>query len=249
MLVKCMISFFLLVIASFTLANNEDLNKSTYKQPHIIRLGTKAHWEPYHLNVPDGADGIAVRSVACIMARINQPFVIEKKPWKRVQFETKNHKLDGFFAASKNDKRDVYAVQSEVFLPQIRNLYFLKSHHQLNTEKYTLDYIKSNFLIGARAGSNALHALEKKNYNVSLTPQTENQLLQALERNRVNAIIENSLVFDTLIKKTKRDPDDFHKVLFGKKNMGVYFGRHFLAKKPGFLAKFNRNIPPCSLLN
>jgi ABC-type amino acid transport substrate-binding protein len=239
---------FLYAFSSFSLLANESLKLSSTEQPYVVRLGTKVHWAPYHLDTPHGADGLAVRAVACIMSRINQPFIIEKKPWKRVQFETQNHKLDGFFAASKNDERDGYAIQSDVFLPQVRYLYILKKKHSEDIETYSLEYIENNFQIGARAGSNALHAVQKKGFNVGLIAQNENQLLHALELGRVNAIIENSLVFEDLLKNTKRNTDDYHKVIFGKKSMGVYFSRNFLAKNPDFLAKFNQNIPPCAVI-
>jgi len=67
---------FLLIIHSATAVSHA---------PHIISMGTKQHWVPYHIDLKDGVDGLAVRALACIMARINQPYVIHKLPWARAQ--------------------------------------------------------------------------------------------------------------------------------------------------------------------
>ena len=133
------------------------LAESTYS----IQLGTKVEWTPYHMDTPLGGDGMAVRAVACIMSRINQPFMIQKRPWKRAQEETKVGQLDGFFSASKNDTRDSYATLSKVFLPQERIFYSLKKHINIPLESYTLDYIHLHVSVGARDGSNTLNSLKK----------------------------------------------------------------------------------------
>jgi hypothetical protein len=50
---------------------------TAYAAPqYVIKLGTKKEWAPYHINTPDGSDGVAVRMLACIMVRLNQPFEI-----------------------------------------------------------------------------------------------------------------------------------------------------------------------------
>ena len=231
---------FCLVIFSFSVAA---------ESPYIIKLGSKVEWVPYHLETPHGSDGIAVRALACIMSRINQPFVIHKLPWKRAQEETKVGKLDGFFSASRNEIRDGYATLSEVFLPQERIFYTLKEKIRLPLEAYTIEYIKENVSVGARYGSNTLHSLKKENYNIGAAPQTQSQLLKMLELGRIGAVLENSLVFPDLVQKMGKSMLDFYQVPQKKKNMGVYFGHQFLTKHPDFLKKFNQNVQACSLLS
>ncbi len=214
----------------------------------VVHLGTKVQWSPYHVDTPHGADGIAVRALACIMARINQPFQIKKVPWKRAQEETRTGALDGFFSASKNDKRDRYATLSKVFLPQERVFYSIKGKVNVPLKDYTLNYIHKNVLVGARHGSNALNSLKKGQYKIGSTPQTQNQLLTMLELGRFGAVLENSLVFPELVKDSGKSMTDFYPVVQKTKNMGVYFGHLFLAKHPDFLETFNRQVQPCSLL-
>jgi len=219
------------------------------ESPYIIKLGSKVEWAPYHIDTRHGSDGIAVRAVACIMSRINQPFMIHKRPWKRAQEETKVGKLDGFFSASKNEKRDEYATLSNVFLPQERIFYTLKETINLPLEEYTLEYIHENVNVGARYGSNTLHSLQEGNYKIGATPQTQSQLLKMLELGRVGAVLENSLVFPDLVQKMGKSMLDFYQVTQQKKNMGIYFGHQFLENYPDFLEKFNQNVKACSLLN
>lgn len=214
----------------------------------VLILGTKQEWAPYHINTDHGADGLAVRAVACVMARINQPFKIIKLPWARAQYNTEHGSLDGFFAASQNEVRDSYATLSELFLPQERVFYLLKSKANQALSAYTIEYIKEHMSVAARAGSNALVSLQKGDFNIQATPLLQDQLLVMLENGRVDAVLENSLVFPELIKNAGKNLDDYHAVVYQTKNMGVYFGRNFLQRNPEFLARFNANLPPCSLL-
>lgn len=233
----------LIILASCLICS---LNALARADNHVLVLGSKLNWKPYHVATEYGSDGIAVRAIACIFARMNQPYSIEKKPWARVQHETKNGSLDGFFSASQNAERDSYATLSKVFLPQQRSFYILKKHN-IN-QSLQLEDIKRQLTFAARAGSNALHSLHKKGYPVIVTPKSEQQLLMSLDKQRVGAILENTLVFESLIRKEGRSLDEFYKVPLEEKRMGVYFSNRYLKKYPEFLAKFNNNVVPCSLL-
>jgi len=210
----------------------------------VVKLGTKKEWPPYHIDTPSGADGIAVRTVACIMARINQPFTIHKKPWKRVQFETKVNHLDGFFSASQNEVRDSYATLSNLFLPQQRVFYAKTNTVNLPFEQFTLEYIQSK-KIAARAGSNALHSLKLGEYNIVAAPKTQQALVKMLEEQRVDVILENSLVFEKTILDLGKEKTDYYALVKETKNMGVYFSHLFLERNKSFLERFNNNIQPC----
>ncbi|OUS28391.1 hypothetical protein A9Q99_12785 [Gammaproteobacteria bacterium 45_16_T64] len=216
--------------------------------PHIVTLSTKASWPPYHKDIDPGADGIAVRAVACIMARINQPFTINKVPWARAQGLTKEGKSDGFFSASQNDVRDSYAAQSDVFIPQTRAFYTLKQHVPIAINNYDVEYIRAHMTVSARFASNALKSLEKDNFSIAGKPKSEDLLFRMINANRVGAILENTIVFRGLLEKHQRKIDDYVEIIYQTKNMGVYFSLAFLTSHPTFLSAFNRHIPPCSLL-
>ncbi|WP_448548971.1 substrate-binding periplasmic protein [Thalassotalea fusca] len=211
----------------------------------VAQLGTKVEWEPYHVNTPEGADGIAVRAVSCILTRINQPFQINKMPWARVQIATQHGQLDGFFAASQNNERDTYATLSDLFIPQQRVFYFNKRMLKHTAESYDIDFIKKHVKVSARNGSNALHSIESSGFMVESHPNTQHQLLNMLDTGRIEAVLENSLVFESLIKESNKDMADYLQVTYQMKNMGVYWSHKYLTDNPEFLARFNRNIVPC----
>ncbi len=216
--------------------------------PHIITLATKVKWEPYHLDIESGADGIAVRALACVMARINQPYVIHKVPWSRAQGLVKTGKVDGFFSASRNVERDSYATLSEVFIPQTRAFYTLKTHLPTSLDDYTIDYIHANIVVAARTASNALTSLKNNGFTIAGTPKSEDLLFKMINAPRVGAIFENRAVFKRLLKSEESSFDDYVEVVFETKNMGVYFGQPFLLAHPNFLEMFNSQVPHCSLL-
>jgi hypothetical protein len=50
--------------------------------------------------------------VRCAMDMINQPYTITKVPWGRAQRRTEDGTYDGFFIATKNDKRGAEGLGS-----------------------------------------------------------------------------------------------------------------------------------------
>ncbi|GHF94581.1 hypothetical protein [Thalassotalea marina] len=225
------------------------VNLFAFERDYIVRLGSEVEWAPYHVSTAKGADGMSVRAVACIMARINQPYTIDKLPWKRAQVMTKVGQLDGFFSASKSDDRDIFAVQSKVFLPQKRSFFLLKSRLTKPLETYTPEYIKQHLLTAGRQGSNALHSLENHGYNIAVKTRDTASLIEVLKHHRADAILDNELVLLNDIKGTTFKPSDFLIVALEEHPMGVYFAKEFLQKRPQFLADFNREVDACTLIS
>lgn len=221
---------------------------SAQSADRVLTLGSKVEWDPYHIDTGSGADGLAVRALACIMTRMNQPFVIRKLPWSRAQLMTRNGQLDGFFSASQNKERDAYATQSLTFLPQTRRLYVLKPKDQTVTARLTLADAQKNLTVAARHQSNALKAAREAGLNVILTPQSAGELMELLKAGRVDGVVENDLVFAREIEAAGLSSEKTINLILGKKDMGVYFGHRFLAEHPRFLTQFNTHVPACSLL-
>lgn len=215
---------------------------------HILKLGSKVEWAPYHIDTGEGADGLAVRALSCIMARMNQPYTIRKMPWARAQAMTKSGQLDGFFAASQNAERDSYAQQTAVFLPQVRRLYVLRKRGLVPVSGLDLNYAIANFTVAARHQSNALKTAEKLGFKILLTPQNANELMELLAAGGVHAVVENELVFDEKLRFAGFSQDEVHSLVIGQKNMGVYLGYQYLERHPRFIERFNAHVPACSLL-
>ena len=206
-----------------------------------VKFGTQ-HWPPYQYYQDGRLKGVAIDALNCIMKRLNAPFDIVVRPWLRVQREVANGSLDAFFAASKSDKRDEFAIQSAPFIKQTWEFYLLKDYqHPLQIE-----YIKSHANIAARQNSNVLEWLNIHHYKVLVTPLNVDSLIRTLKSRRVDAIMENSEVFYHHLKLSGEDPDQFVSIKNIDHHLGVYFGKDFVRSNVEFLSEFNANTSYCS---
>lgn len=64
---------------------------------------------------------------------------------------------------------------------------------------------------------------------------------------RVDAVMENSLVFEAVCKKLGIPMNKFKTVQFKNQPLGVYFGKIFLKEYPNFLEEFNKYTAACAL--
>ncbi len=72
-------------------------------------------WAPYHYIKAGQIQGKAVEAVDCVLSKMKQDYQIIMLPWMRAQMNTKSGIFDAFFSASDSDKRDKFAVHSNVF--------------------------------------------------------------------------------------------------------------------------------------
>lgn len=207
--------------------------------PKKLLLATQ-QWPPYQTYNNNTLDGIAVRVVKCVLEKMNQPYEIKVYPWKRAQVMVERGKYHGFFAASKNEARDQYAVQSGVIAEQKWNWYVLNDS--------LLDpgdtSFKKKASVSARAGSNMRKWLEKNGYNIITEPKDTQSLFKILKVKRVDAVLGSELVAKDVIAKFNLS-DKIKIVLNRNKPLGVYFSKKFLSENPKFLEQFNRLIKEC----
>ncbi len=207
--------------------------------PKKLLLATQ-EWPPYQTYDNNILNGVAVRVVECALKKMNQPYVINVFPWKRAQMLVEKGKYHGFFAASKNNTRDQYAVQSGVIAAQKWKWYILNDS--------SLDpgdtSFKEKASVSARAGSNMRSWLEKNGYNVKTQPQTTEVLFRMLEIKRVDAILASEMVAKDVIVKLNLS-DKINTVLNRNKPLGVYFSKKFLDDYPQFLNQFNELVLEC----
>lgn len=205
-------------------------------KPPVVHLGTQVWW-PYQF---DENTGVAVEAVKCVMDKMGQPYDIKVTAWARAQAETRDGKLDGFFAASKNAARNEYAVQSKPFIKQKWAFYVLKK----NADTLTLskDGLK-NAKGGARKNAATERWLTVNGYTVGATPSDCDKLIKMMMKGRMDYAMENTTVFEYYVSKIPGlSMDKFIAVENIDKHLGVYFSKSFLAKYPGFLNDFNTAI-------
>ncbi|OIQ20680.1 MAG: hypothetical protein BM556_01710 [Bacteriovorax sp. MedPE-SWde] len=225
------------------------LSFQCFGQAQVIELGTQSNWRPYQYTENSNVRGIAIEALDCIFTQMNIPYNVTVYPWARAQHLTKTGRVDGFFSASKNKKRDSYAKLSTLFLPQKRSFYIYKNNIRIPISNIDLAFIKTKHT-SARVGSNALHFLHKNNYKVvPPTKESEHSYFQ-MQRGRVFAYLENDLVFQEFLNQSKTYKEsDFIKVPAMEKNLGVYFSNKFLMKNRQFLEEFNKYASRCSLID
>lgn len=209
--------------------------------PIVIQLVTH-DLPPYSfINKKGQADGLAMQRVSCALQLLKLPHKIRFVPWARAQMLARKGEADAFFAASQSFERDEYAVLSSVIAPQEWRWYWLKK----TTLNPTAADFKSRAHVGSFLGGNMLEWLVKNNYQVTAKPVDNPQLLKMLLAGRVDAILANNLVMDSLVMQAGAD-NKVTSVLEQNKPLGVYFTKTFLAKNDtNFLPLFNQAMDIC----
>jgi polar amino acid transport system substrate-binding protein len=206
-----------------------------------VRLATH-ELPPYSFTSNTGLqEGIAVKRVKCAFDRIKVPVVVEFLPWARAQLHAREGLADGFFAASQSAERESWAVMSAIIAPQQWHWYLLKDS--------ALDPKSSSFKqqasVTSFVGANMLSWLSENGYRVEANPFTNQQLLDMLLSKRLDAILANRLVMESLLAE-HRAIGKIRSVLEQDKPLGIYFGKVFLAKAgTDFLPRLNRAIQDC----
>lgn len=162
-------------------------------------------------------------------------------PWKRAQSMVRHNTAEGFFAASHNLDRDRYAVMSEIIAEQKWTWYLLKN----NTLDPSADDFKQRGVVTSFLGANMQKWLLQNDFQTINNPPQDNQkLLSFLLSGRVDAILANDQVMNSLIDEFGHK-EKVRSALNRNKPLGVYFAKDFLASQPLFLEQFNKAIRYC----
>lgn len=213
---------------------------SGFGEPPVIL--TTHDLPPYSFRNAEGEiGGLAGSVVGCVFEGIGRQVEIHIVPWKRAQIEVERGQAHGFFAASKNDYRDSYAVMSEIIADQKWTWYLLsETAGNPNSDDFRTGRVVSSFL-----GANMQGWLIENSYRtVEYPPQDNEALLDMLLKKRFDAILANNQVMDSLLRSQKQS-EQVRKILLRNKPLGVYFSKAFLASEPDFLQKFNAEVPKC----
>ncbi len=209
--------------------------------PATVRLGTQDR-APYGYYQPDGSfDGLAVRTVKCAFKGMGQEYSIGVYPWERVQALAKIDQLDAFFPASDRDDRVEWTEGSAPIADQ-KWVWYLRAGSKLDPKSAEF---KSQAKVGAHFGSARLKMLEKEQYQVVLTSQTDKQLLAAFMAGRADAIIGSDLALQYAAKELKVNMNEVKVVPTRSTPQRVFFSKVFLSRNHNFLARFNAQVAAC----
>lgn len=210
-----------------------------------LRLATQES-APYQTARDGRLGGLAVKVVQCVLAKLNQPYMIAEFPWRRAQMLVEAGVYDGFFAASRTPQRDRFAVLSEPIADQSWRWYWLAAS-KLNPES---EAFKASGTVSALASSSMQFWLEQNGYHINSHATTTEQLFAQLMHGRVEAVLSNEAMARDYLKDSPALPgtlseQPFTRLTVPELQMGVYFSREYLSRNPNFLAQFNRQIASC----
>lgn len=226
----------LLLIFTFNVSANEI-------GPKELVVSTQ-EWPPYHYAKNGEVHGKAVDAIDCILTKMNQKYQIKILPWMRAQINTKQGQSDAFFSASHSEKRDKFAIQSNVFIGQNWNFYFLKKTKDVTSK----ENIKQEHIVGTRINSNVLNWLTVNGFKTAARYSQSNKLIELLVNSRVKVVMENDEVFKHSVKELNLSMNLFNSIHNKSHHLGVYFGKKFTKKYPLFLTEFNKHSSKCSLI-
>ncbi len=181
--------------------------------------------------------------VRCAMEKINMPYEIVKVPWARAQRDTKEGLFDGFFMASRNSKRDAYAIWSKPFVT-IKWLYVIRKDAEVSPDQL------SHLQFAANLGSARLAWLKEQYKQGKLNKEvyavdTNDQVMRMLTNRRIDVALMNNFDLDKSIKSLSIDPLKLKTFVAQEKPTALYFSRAFLKANPGFLDDFNAYLASC----
>ncbi|MEM9101166.1 MAG: transporter substrate-binding domain-containing protein [Pseudomonadota bacterium] len=204
---------------------------------NLAPLGSYPKNSPIQFIADDSFRGIVVDRVRQAFKELSIPLEIQVMPWMRAQAVVISQEAQGFFSASKQRERDDFAILSTVIIEQTWTWYLLKN----NNLEPKMPIFKQVAEIGVFHGGNRLSWLESKGYSIKMAAKTPDELLKALLKGHVDAILSNNLVMENLIRKANVF-DNVKSYKAKRKPLGVYFSKSFITKYPQFLENFNVTI-------
>ncbi|MBB2497034.1 transporter substrate-binding domain-containing protein [Pseudomonas sp. UL070] len=204
----------------------------------MIRLDTSQE-PPYQLMIDGQLSGLSVSVLDCIFSRLRQPHDIQLTSWKRAKHNVSTHLSEGFFSSAPDAEADAFAELSAPLL--IEKWYWYALDPQiLNRPPWD-----PQLRIGAVLGSNTLAWLETRGINVQQTVPRLEQLLQLLQRGRIDMILADQDVMSSALP-TQQPALQLQQRFVRYSPLGVYFSRTYLEHNSGFLPAFNQQVQSCA---
>ncbi|MBE0485440.1 hypothetical protein [Marinobacter sp.] len=214
----------------------------------LIPLGAAAGHETFSLYtfdsppyqqanpVPGGPEvtGETVDTVRCAMEHAGAQVNIRLMPQNRARFALQRNLVDGYFAVDPSPELDEAAVIS----------------HPVALEKWYWFYLgerpdPTNAKIGVVGGSNEETWLTQNGIQPYVTVSATEQLPALLKRQRIDLALMDQRVMDLLQKGGSTVGQSLKREFLRYAPLHLYLTPRFADQHPGFLARFNRQLPEC----
>ncbi len=204
--------------------------------PNEIRLATQREGNPL---LEAGKSYLE-----CAMKAMGQPYRLVHGPWERAQRGTEKGLYDGLLVATKNAKRDKYAVFSEPFV-FIDWIYVIRKDDGISPD----DADFNSRVFSANLGSARLNWL-KERYEKGIIDKlesvdTNDQVLKMLMTDRIDVALMNNFDLALSYQTLSLNSEDFATYIVRRVPTATYFSKKFLSDNPSFLQKYNASIINC----
>ncbi|MEL0167687.1 MAG: transporter substrate-binding domain-containing protein [Pseudomonadaceae bacterium] len=203
-----------------------------------IRLNTDI-FPPYQVREGDRLTGSSVKALACIFDAMQVDYEIRVLPWERAVQDVADGKAEGFFSATRMNRARSFATLSAPLALEKWYWFSNSDSRPANNGQ------GSGLHIAGIRGSNEVEWLTQHNYRVDPLVSGTGQLLQLLQRGRIDAFLadQQTLRIELTRQPTVLRPRFAHFLQYT--TLGVYFSNRYLGANPAFLEQFNANVFSC----
>lgn len=191
---------------------------------------------PYQIRTPEGLEGSSVRTLECVFETMQQAYEIKVMPWERAIYEVEQNRADGFFSATQMPRAEPYATLSAPLALE-------KWYWYGNTDMAVHSTTRPR--TGAIRGSNQLAWLLEQGTEVDQVVGTNEQLLQLLDRGRIDRFLADQSTLRTVLTQQPVQLRPGFEQFYKYATLGVYFSNRLLAREPELLRRFNRQVYYC----
>lgn len=199
---------------------------------------------PYQEMVGDTLDGTSTRAFNCVMDRIGHRYEVGLAPWLRAREQVRLGLADGVFSVAPDIDGNVRDGRFSLPLALERWVWVTPAGGGAIPAQ-----IRAGLPVAAVLGSNQLKWLASKSANADGAARSATQLLRMLVGGRVAAVLMDEAELRFAWQEAGIDPSSLNVTFQRYMPLGVYFSNAFLAQNPGFLDRFNAQIPNCAAAN
>lgn len=155
-------------------------------------------------------------------------------PQNRARFALQRHLVDGYFAVDPSQELDEAAVISHPVALEKWYWFYLGTRPDPATAK-----------IGVVSGSNEEVWLKQNGFEPFVTVSSTEQLPALLKRQRIDIALMDQRVMEILQTETPALGQTLSREFLRYAPLHLYLNPRFVSQHPGFLARFNQQLPEC----
>jgi hypothetical protein len=194
-------------------------------------------FKPYTQTANNVISGSAISPVKQAFTALNTPVVIKPfATYTDLLKAVKKNTIQGFFLATQNKERDLYATFSKPITINNWAWFTVKEgEYQLGTDEF-----KRNGLIGTIEKTNTFRWLTRNGYQVHADLATNLPLL--LKDKKLDAVFAAQTVFEKSSRDANISPRIFKRKVEVGKAFGIYISKSYLQRNQGFMQDLNHYI-------